>query len=132
MKKSVAFGLAVFLSVVVSVGSVEAQPIKIGVIFPFTGQMAVYAEDARRALDFASDEINGAGGIKGRKVEFIYEDDTGTPKGGGAAAQKLLEINKGDASIGLLFSSVVLAVKPIVTEKKGVLVAPMGSNPGVS
>jgi branched-chain amino acid transport system substrate-binding protein len=131
MKKSVAFGLAVFLSVVMSVGSVGAQPIKIGVIFPFTGQMAVYAEDARRALDFASDEINGGGGIKGRKVEFIYEDDTGTPKGGVAAAQKLIEINNVDAIIGCLFSSVVLAVKPIVTEKKVVLVAPMASNPDV-
>ena len=131
MKRRAISFVVVFLALTLCAGPVFAKDIKIGVIFPFTGQMAVYAEDARRALDFAKDEINGAGGINGKKVEFIYEDSTGTPKGGVAAAQKLIEINNVDAIIGCLFSSVVLAVKPIVTNNKTVLVAPMASNPEI-
>lgn len=131
MKKIIVLGTGILLALNFFVQPVQAKSIKIGVIFPFTGQLAVYAEDARRALDFAADEINAAGGIKGKKVEFIYEDSMGTPKGGVSAAQKLIEINKVDAIIGCLFSSVVLAVKPIVTANKVVLVAPMASNPGI-
>ena len=93
--------------------------------------MAVYAEDAKRALEFAQDEINATGGIKGKEVKFIFEDDTGTPKGGVSAAQKLIEIDKVDAIIGCLFSSVVLAVKPIITTNQIVLLAPMAGDPRI-
>jgi branched-chain amino acid transport system substrate-binding protein len=131
MKKRTCIMIVTFLFLAFIVTSVQAQTIKIGSIFPFTGQMAVYAEDAKRALDFALEEVNNAGGINGKKVEFIYEDSTGTPKGGVAAAQKLIEINNVDALIGCLFSSVVMAVKPVVTANKTVLVAPMASDPDV-
>jgi len=131
MKKILVPIVSIFVVICFLVGVTQAKTIKIGVIFPFTGQMAVYAEDARRALDYASDEINAAGGINGAKIRFLYEDSTGTPKGGVAAAQKLIEINDVDAIIGCLFSSVVLAVKPIITAKKVVLVAPMASNPKI-
>lgn len=128
MKREGILGLLVFLGLCFLVSPAQAGDIKIGVIFPFTGKMAIYGEDGRRALDYAMDEINAAGGIKGNRVEFIYEDSTGTPKGGVSAAQKLIQIDKVDAIIGTLFSSVTLAVKPIVTTHKIVVVAPMASN----
>ena len=109
----------------------QAKVIKIGAIYPFTGQQAVYAEDAKRALDFAQDEINAAGGINGNEVKFIFEDDAGTPKGGVSAVQKLIEIDKVDAIVGSIFSSVVMAMKPIVTAHKVVLLAPMASHPDI-
>ena len=109
----------------------QAQTIKIGFIFPLTGQAALYGDQAKRVCQFAADELNASGGISGRKVEFIFEDDTGTPKGGVSAAQKLIDIDKVSAIVGSLFSSIVLAVKPIVTEKQVVMFAPLASHPGV-
>jgi branched-chain amino acid transport system substrate-binding protein len=114
-----------------SIVLVQAQTIKIGFIFPLTGMAAVDGDRAKRACQFAADELNAAGGINGRKVEFIFEDDAGTPKGGVSAAQKLIDIDRVNAIMGSLFSSIVLAVKPIATEKKVVVFAPLASHPGV-
>jgi branched-chain amino acid transport system substrate-binding protein len=132
MKKIlIAVFVITFTAFFVTGSALAKGTIKIGAIYPFTGQMAAYAEDAKRALDFAQEEINAAGGINGNEVKFILEDDGGTPKGGVSAAQKLIEIDKVDAIVGCLFSSVVLAVKPILNANKVVLVAPMASNPDV-
>ncbi len=131
MKSRLAAGLMVALAVIFASNWTWAQTIKIGAIYPFTGPGAVHAEDAKRALDFAQDEINAAGGINGKEVKFIYEDDANTPKGGVSAAQKLIDIDKVDSIVGCLFSSVVLAVKPILNTSKTVLVAPMATNPKI-
>lgn len=131
MKKAIIYTFVAVLATAVLISSAQAKVIKIGVIFPFTGPMAVYAEDAKRALDYAQDEVNAVGGINGNEVKFIYEDSAGTPKGGVSVAQKLIEIDKVDVIIGTLFSSVTLAVKPILNAKKVVLVAPMASNPHI-
>ena len=111
-----------------SVILLQAQNIKIGFMFPLSGQAALHGDQAKRACQFAADELNAAGGINGKKLEFIFEDDTGTPKGGVSAVQKLIEIDKVSAIVGGLFSSIVLAVRPIVTEKKVVMFAPLASH----
>lgn len=131
MKKAIIYTFVAVLATAVLIGSAQAKVIKMGVIFPYTGQMAVYAEDAKRALDFAQDEINAAGGIDGNEVKFIHEDSAGTPKGGVSAAQKLIEIDKVDVIIGTLFSSVTIAVKPILNANKVVLVTPMAGHPNI-
>ena len=131
MKRWMMSVLIALIAVGLLVNSTRADDIKIGAVFPFTGQAALYAEDAKRALELAQDEVNMEGGIRGKKVKFIYEDDAGTPKGGVSAVQKLIEIDKVDAIVGSIFSSVVMAMKPIVTAHKVVLLAPMASHPDI-
>lgn len=129
MKKGTIFILSILLTLVFATGPVQAKEIKIGIILPLTGQVAMYGEDGKRGLDLALENINTSGGIKGQKVKLIYEDSTGTPKGAVSAAQKLININKVDTIIGCLFSTVALAVKPISRQKGLVFASPTAANP---
>jgi branched-chain amino acid transport system substrate-binding protein len=136
MKKTSVFVTACVLLLVGAVagmaGGVQSRDtIKIGVIYPLTGQAAAYGEDGRSACEIAQEEINSAGGIDGRQVEVVFEDSAGAPKGGVSAAQKLIEIDHVSAIVGPLFSSVVLAVKPIATENEVPIVAPLSSHPDI-
>ncbi len=58
-----------------------AEPIKIGAVLPFSGGVELYGRQAKLGIDLAAKEINAAGGILGRPVEVIYEDDKTDPSG---------------------------------------------------
>src|SRR5450631_981536 len=57
-----------------------ADSIKVGVVQPFSGGLELFGGQAKLGLDLAAAEINAAGGILGRFVELIYEDDKTDPK----------------------------------------------------
>ncbi len=65
-------------------------PIKVGITGPFTGSLADPGTDIRNAGMLAIDEINAAGGISGRKLQAVAEDDACDAQQGTQAAQKLL------------------------------------------
>ena len=54
-------------------GGATTEPIYIGVSGPLTGQNARYGEQWKKGFDLALDEINGAGGINGRPLEYLFE-----------------------------------------------------------
>ena len=56
------------------------SPIKIGASISLTGVAADFGEMSRKAMLMAVDEINAAGGIKGRNIELFIEDDATDPK----------------------------------------------------
>ena len=56
------------------------EPIYIGVSGPLTGPNAQYGEQWKKGFDLALEEINGAGGIDGRPLEYIFEDSQSDPK----------------------------------------------------
>lgn len=90
-------------------GGDPSEPIKIGIAAPLTGGAAIFGEEVQRGSKLAADEINDDGGILGgRTIELIFEDDEGTPEGGVAAVQKLLQEGI-SAFSGGVNSSVVLA-----------------------
>ena len=66
-----------------------AEPIKIGIILPLTGDKAKFGEFQKNSFQMAVNEINKTG-IKGQKIELLMEDDTGKPDVARAAAEKLL------------------------------------------
>jgi len=57
-----------------------ADPIKIGVVTPLSGTYAGIGQQVRWGLDLAVKEVNAAGGITGRPVELIYEDEEANPR----------------------------------------------------
>lgn len=77
------------------------EPLKIGVVASFTGPGAFYGENIRKGIDFAAYEINKAGGVLGRPVKVIYEDDHTTPKDTVSAVQKLLSVDGVIAILGV-------------------------------
>jgi branched-chain amino acid transport system substrate-binding protein len=84
--------------------------IKIGAVLPLSkAAFAQAGEEQRRGLLMALEEINKAGGVLGKKVELIIEDDTGEPSVGIAAAEKLITRDKVVALIGGYSSTITYA-----------------------
>ena len=100
----------------------EDQEIKIGAILPLSGPSAQYGQWIQEALNLAKDEINASGGIKGRSLQIIYEDDQADPKIAANAMQKLTSIDKVPIVYGSWASSSLLAQAPIAEKSKTVLI----------
>ena len=110
----------------------EQEAIKIGALLSLTGDIAEYGQRAKKGIDLAVEEINTEGGVKGQKINIIYEDTKGSPKDGVNGAQKLVLDKNIRMIIGTISSSVTLAVEPITTANKVILFSPAASNPKLS
>jgi len=95
----------------------DAQaPIKIGVIEPLSGAVAASGSYVRMGAEIARDWINARGGINGRKVELIIEDNKSDPKEAASAAEKLIVRDRVPAIMGAWGSSMTLAAMPKLEE----------------
>ena len=65
--------------------------VKVGVPNSLTGRHSPFGQHMKRAFDLAMEEINAAGGVKGRPIEFIHVDDQSKPETALTAAQKLMQ-----------------------------------------
>jgi len=101
----------------------EPETIKIGAILPLTGDNAKYGIWIKEALELKAEEVNSAGGINGKEVEIIYEDDQVNPKYAAAAMTKLAEVDKVPVVYGSWASSSVLAQAPIAERTHTVVMA---------
>jgi branched-chain amino acid transport system substrate-binding protein len=91
-------------------------PIKIGVIEPLSGAVAASGNYIRMGAEIARDAINARGGINGRKVELVIEDNKSDPKEAATAAEKLITRDKVPAIMGAWGSSMTLAAMPKLEE----------------
>ncbi|MFG2001883.1 ABC transporter substrate-binding protein [Spirillospora sp. NPDC048911] len=91
--------------------------IKIGFIESLSGNYAPLGGEAKKTVDLAVEQINGAGGIKGRKLEVTTLDDRTAPDQGVLHFNKL-KSQKVAAVIGSTFSNVGLAVEPLAEREK--------------
>lgn len=101
--------------------------IKIGVVGPFTGEGATYGDAMKRGIGLAIEEINLAGGVEGKKIEAIYEDDKLSAKDGVNAFNKLAQFDKVPVVIGSASSSVSLAIAPVAEKNKVILFSPIST-----
>ncbi len=116
---------------VVSLAGAQQKPIKIGQIIPITGEAAESGKYHRQGAQIAVDKINAAGGIKGRMIQIVLEDDQTTNPGGVAALQKLLEDKEIPMILGSIRSTQVQAMLPTINEAK-IPVAIGGTNYGLT
>jgi len=98
------------------------KPIKIGVVFIMSGPMGGYGKHGSQAVQLALDEINGQGGILGRQVEAIFEDDQMKVDRGVQVVKKFIDQDKVDFIIGPTSSAIALALAEVVQESKKILV----------
>ncbi|MGC2202508.1 MAG: ABC transporter substrate-binding protein [Stellaceae bacterium] len=96
----------------------EAKPYKIGSIQPLSGAAAAIGKSALVGLQMAVDRINKAGGINGRPVELIAEDDESKPDVGRRKTEKLLVEDEVDANVGGVLSNICLACMPLYQQHK--------------
>ena len=90
--------------------AIAAEPIKIGVVTPLTGTYAPIGQQVRWGIELAAKEINAAGGILGRKVELMFEDEEANPAVAVQKAEKLFQVSKVDFLTGTVNSGSTLAV----------------------
>ena len=96
----------------------SAAPIRIGFQVHRTGIGAAYGRWYDRTTTAAAKVINDAGGINGRPVEIIAEDDGTEPKRGAEVIEKFATHHKADIAFGTLFSHVVIGSAPRAGELK--------------
>lgn len=84
--------------------------IRLGVMPPLTGVVGIYGAEIARAAEIACREINEAGGVLGRPLELVIEDDGSLPESAVVAAERLLDAHGCDAIIGNLLSNSRIAV----------------------
>lgn len=91
----------------------QTGPIRLGTLTPLTGSGGSYGPAMANAVKRAAEEINKAGGVNGRELVIISEDDQTNPEAGLRAARKLIDVDKVAAIIGTWASSVTTAVAPV-------------------
>ncbi|WID99796.1 ABC transporter substrate-binding protein (plasmid) [Bosea vestrisii] len=88
----------------------QSGPIKIGVVTPLSGTYTPIGQQVRWGLELAAKEINAAGGISGRQVNLLFEDEEANPSVAVQKAEKLLQVEKVDFLTGTVNSGSTLAV----------------------
>lgn len=100
----------------------DASVIRIGVVTPLSGTYAGIGQQVKWGLDLAAAQLNASGGILGRKLELIYEDEEANPAVAVQKAEKLFQVSKVDFLTGTVNSGSTLAVGQ-VAERNARLIA---------
>jgi branched-chain amino acid transport system substrate-binding protein len=114
--------------VVLRHGLAQSAPIKFGTLTPLTGAGGAYGPLMVKSVKAVVDEINAAGGLLGRQIVLITEDDETNPDAGVRAARKLIDVDKVNAVIGTWASAVTTAVAPLCWESKTMLFTVSGGD----
>jgi len=99
-------------------GASAADTVKVGIVLPLTGPQAKFGEIEKKSFDLALEEINAAGGINGKKLELVMEDDTGRPEVGRSVVEKLITKDKVVMLGGGYSSSVTYAVAGVCQQNR--------------
>lgn len=123
--------LALFMVLGSSCESDKDKPIKIGVAGPHSGDLAPYGIPPKHAVQLAADKINAAGGLLGRKVKIIAEDDVCKPEVATNVASKL--VGEGVvAVIGHVCSGATTAALSVYRDNKIPVISPSATNPDIT
>jgi branched-chain amino acid transport system substrate-binding protein len=129
VRKILVFGMA--LSLLTAGLAYGADPIKIGSVM----RLSIGAEHGTpcaRGVEMAVAEVNKAGGINGRKVELIGEDEKDSPASAVNAVQKLINVDKVVAMVGPMTSGDTMASGKIANDAKVVMISPTATTPKLS
>jgi branched-chain amino acid transport system substrate-binding protein len=100
----------------------QAGPVKVGVLAAKAGVTAPVGESGWRGTQFAADRINAGGGILGRKIELVVEEES-NPKDTVERFRKLALQSKVDVVTGVVSTGVGLAIGPVAEELKTIWLA---------
>ena len=113
-------------------GEGEQPPFRIGVMESLTGAGETYGNVAVRAKQMALDEINAAGGINGRRLEFVVEDSQCSAKEAVSAYRKLTDVDGVKIILGTSCSGAMLGVAPLAEADGVILFSGLASNPDIA
>lgn len=110
----------------------DEKIIKIGAIGPLTGKASTYGQSVKNGAELLQEEINKSGGINGKEIQFIFEDDQADPTPSIQAFNKLVDNDKVVAILGPVTSGATTAVAPNATSKKIPLITPTATEPNIT
>jgi len=127
MKKSVLFGICLVLLAAFGCQKKD-DVIRVGVAGPMTGDQSKMGTDFKNGVSLAVEEWNAKGGILGKKIELMVEDDQHDPKQAVSVANKL--VNAGVAGvIGHFNSSCSIPASDIYNRTSLPMISPGSTNP---
>ncbi len=128
-------GLGLVLALVAgaaAVSTARADDIRIGQYVSLTGTTATFGQSMNKGVTMAIDEANAAGGVLGKKIKLITEDDQSKPEEAKTAAIKLIKQQRVVALLGEIASSRSLAAAPEAQRAGIPMVTPASTNPKVT
>src|SRR4249919_810520 len=99
----------------------QNKPVRIGILATRSGIAAAPGENGIRATQWAVERFNAGGGIAGRKIELVVEEET-SPKDTIERFQKLVQQDKVDCVQGIISTGVALALGPVVEEARALTI----------
>ncbi|MEO6694423.1 MAG: ABC transporter substrate-binding protein [Ignavibacteria bacterium] len=110
----------------------SSNEILVGEYASLTGSEATFGQQSHNGLTLAVEEINNGGGVLGKKIKLITEDNQGKPSETQTVVQKLINRDKVVAIIGEVASSRSKAGAPICQASKIPMISPASTNPEVT
>ena len=127
--------LPILALAVLACGEATSQPeapFRIGVMESLTGSGETYGTVANQAKQMALDEINAAGGVNGRTLEFIVEDSKCNAQDAISAYKKLTEVDGVKIILGTSCSGAMLGAAPLAEADGVILFSGLASNPDIA
>jgi branched-chain amino acid transport system substrate-binding protein len=109
-------------------GAADSDTVSIGAVFPLSGTVAFYGTQSRDGILLAIDEINAAGGLLGKKIALIPEDDEGNAEKSVNAFTKLTSRDKVSYILGSSTSGATMAMTALAQQAKVILISPSATN----
>lgn len=135
-RKLLAIALVAMMGTLSFVGCQKADAssdtIKIGVSFDLTGEAAQYGIATSNGVKLAIDEYNANGGVLGKQIEFILEDNKASQVDATNAFKKLVDNNKVIGFIGSDISSTTETIANLAAEKNIPMITPTGTKLGIT
>lgn len=132
MKKFLLLIILTSILLQTSIFAQKSEPVRIGIFVDMTGATSSFGRSTTNGIKLAADEINVTGGINGRKLELIIEDDQGRPETAKMVVQKMIEKDKVHAILGDVASTNSLAAAPEAQSAKIPMISPASTNPIVT
>ena len=130
-KRLIAVVVGLFLALSVPGAALAADTIKLGVAGPHSGDLASYGIPTVKAAELVVKDINAKGGVLGKQVELMVEDDVCKPEVATNTATKLVS-QKVDVVLGHICSGATKAALGIYKDSKIIVMSPSATNPALT
>lgn len=110
----------------------DSSPLRIGVITSPTGPYAPIGKEVVELAEWVEKTVNADGGVDGRQIELLIEDDQLNPETGTKAAERLISQEEVSAIIGTISSAVSLAVSAVAAQNEVVVMNTISRSPAIT
>ena len=110
----------------------DPDTIRVGEFASLTGKEAAFGQSSHKGTQLAIEEINAAGGVLGKKLDLLTQDDQSKPGESATIAKKLITRDRVVALLGEVASSRSLEAAPVAQAAKIPMISPASTNPAVT